>query len=157
MQKPLTTNSYKLSNHQGYLVSHYLHILSSSLIQTLLSASELTMFHRIMPLHNVSARGLYRRYGISPCPEDFIFHINILHKYNPIIFRLLNTDSVITICRTFGIIIHIFLFFNTICSFFHINYCSFLHWNSAILIITKFNYYYIIINVYYNTVKSTCC
>lgn len=39
---------------------------SSSSIQTLLSASE---FHRI---NAFGARGLYRRSGISPCPEDCI-------------------------------------------------------------------------------------
>ena len=42
----------------------------SSLIQTILSAPET---HRI----NLSARGLYRRSGIAPCPEEYL----IFHRY----------------------------------------------------------------------------
>ena len=47
-------------------------VSKSSFIQTVLSAPE---SHRIMP----QARGLYRRQGLSPCPEDIFFLIIILY------------------------------------------------------------------------------
>lgn len=47
-----------------------------SSIQTLLSVLE---FHQVS--HISTARGLYRRSGITPCPEDmFIFYIFIIHS-----------------------------------------------------------------------------
>lgn len=44
----------------------HVHKNISSSIQTILSVLE---FHQILRLH---ARGLYRRSGISPCPEDIV-------------------------------------------------------------------------------------
>ena len=56
--------------------------LKSSFIQTLLSVLE---FHQFM---RFSARGLYRRSGISPCPEDkYLFFMLLLY----IIFRFVSS------------------------------------------------------------------
>ncbi len=51
--------------------------LQSSPIQTLLSVPE---SHRI----SENARGLYRRSGISPCPEDILMQFNYLDHYNTV-------------------------------------------------------------------------
>lgn len=54
---------------------------------SIFSHPDFTVGTGISPVHALGARGLYRRYGISPNPEDLLFNLSFIIDLLPVLSR----------------------------------------------------------------------